>query len=568
MSEAGEKERPQERRIVAIVLPELLCELAGAGLSSPGKAGAVQGKGRQRGGRAVSVGAPRVRAAPPFGVLLVEDVAASAGGGDPSKAQATAVLAAVNDAARRFGVRSGQTVVEARALFAKLVVREVEGAKVHARLGEIAELALGFGPTVALEAPDTVWVDVTGAAHLAGGEEALTLELGARVRALGHAVRVAVSSGPRLAQAFARWGRVNREGSLVVPVAETARCVAALPVRALPIDGERVAWLMRLGVVTLGDLTRLPRAASAPRLGEDAGRVLDLAEGRDDAPLVAYVPPAIPEEETTWDDPAFGVEPLLFVLRGLVSRLGARLEGRGEAVQALDLSVLHDRAVARLEGVAAQTTFHFELAAPLWRAEELFRVIASRIGRAELPAPTVGLRLEARAITRALALQLHLSRYAAGLGGNAARGPEILPVVLAELLADLGKDRVGMLRLEASHRPEKRSQLVPVTPATLASGSARPPEGDLRAAPTRLLAQPIPFNARLQPGATVSIDHRLYSVGRVAFERRLTAVEWWTEAPVSRDYSRVWLEGASGGIEAVVYVDRNTGARMIQAFSD
>src|SRR5262249_35603397 len=155
--------------------------------------------------------------------------------------------------------------------------------------------ALAFGPAVALEAPDTVWVNVTGAAHLVGGEEALVHELGARVCALGHAVRVAVSSGPRLAQAFARWGRMSREGGLVVPAAETSEHAAALPVRALPLDAEQAAWLVRLGVLTFGDLARLPRSASAPRLGEDAGRILDLAEGKDEAPLVLHVPPAMPE---------------------------------------------------------------------------------------------------------------------------------------------------------------------------------------------------------------------------------------------------------------------------------
>jgi protein ImuB len=447
----------------------------------------------------------------------------------------------------------------------------VKQEQVVARLGEIAEVALGFGPTVAIEAPDTVWVDITGAAHLAGGEQALAVELAARVRALGHVAHVAVSSGPRLAQAFARWGSVDREGCLVVPDAETTSRVRALPVRALPIDQERTSWLVRLGVLTLGDLASLPRAATASRLGEEAGRVLDLSEGKDDSPLAAYVPPSLPEEVVTWDEPASGSEPLLFVLRGLVARLGARLEGRGEAVQALDLTVLHDRSAARLEGVEPETVLRFELAAPLWRSEELNRVIAARLTRKELPAPAVGLRLEARAVTRALALQLSLSRYASGLGGNPTKGPETLPIVLAELGADLGKDKVGLLRIEGSHRPEKKGRLVPVTPSVLVSrpaSSAEPESTALPKVPTRLLPRPIPFDAPLRPGATVSVERRLYTVGKVAFEQRIAGVEWWTGNPVSRDYVRAWLEGGSSGLEVVVYVDRASGERKIQAICD
>lgn len=568
------------RRVVAIVLPELMCELASAALSVP-----VASPGNER-GRGRSPEPPRARALPPLGVLLVNEQRAREEAADDTSERApraTAVLAAVNGAAKKFGVRVGQTVTEAHAFVTQLVVKEVTRDQLQARLGEIAEVALGFGPTIALEAPDTVWVDVTGASHLAGGEEALALELGARVRALGHTVKVAVSEGPRLAQAFARWGQASCEGTLVVPSAETAARVASLPVRALPIDAERAAWLVRLGVLTVGGLASLPRAATASRLGDDAARVLDLAAGKDETPLVAYVPPAIPHEETTWDEPADGVSPLLFVLRGLVSRLSARLEGRGEAVQALELVVLHDAAVARHQGASARTSLHFELAAPLWRAEELFRVIASRLGRVPLVAPTVGLRLEARAITRALALQLSLSRHASGLGGSSVRGPETLPVLVAELLADLGKDKVGTLELESSHRPERKSRLVPLTPRSLATGASKKPRSApenrearcdapaataRRAPPTRLLPRAVPLDGRLRPGVTLSIEHRLYSVERITFEHRLDSVEWWTSEPVSRDYARVWLQGASGGLEAIVYVDRNTGARMLQAICD
>lgn len=545
-----EKEHPQsaERRVVAIVLPELLAEVAGP------------------------IDGSRKTSTSPLGILLVDDD--SKGKAAPP---ASAVFAAVNESAKRFGIRAGQTVAEAYAIVAHLVVREVTQNTVAARLGEIAEVAMGFGPTVAFEAPDTVWVDVTGAQHLAGGEEALALELAARVRALGHVVRVAVSNGPLLARAFARWGKTNREGSLVVSSPETATRIGELPVRALPVDAEISAWLVRLGVHTVGDLARLPRSATASRLGDDAARVLDLAQGRDASPLVAYVPPAMPKEETSWDAPVDGVQALLFVLRGLVSRLGARLEGRGEAVQALTLILHHDKSVARLEGAPESTTLQFELASPLWRAEELFRVVASRLNRARLGAPTVGMTLEAHAVTRALALQLSLSRYAAGLGGSSAKGPETLPVVLAELAADLGKDKVGILQLEGAHKPEAKGRLVPVSPEVLSRGvvKARPSSSAAEAlaaslthAPTRLLPRPIVIESPLRPGAMLCLDNRLYSIERVTFEQRLEKVEWWTDHPVARDYVRLWLRGPTGGMEAIAYVDRRSGVRMLQGICD
>ncbi|HVU01885.1 MAG TPA: DNA polymerase Y family protein [Polyangiaceae bacterium] len=587
-----------ERRVVAVVLPDLLTELATARLVVRQLPGDATSRTRARNTASRNARSPLARPlAPPLGVVLVEE---SSGhevedaretpreGSMPrlssEETRSTAVLAAVNSSALRFGVRAGQTVVEASAFVARLVVKEVSREELRARLGEIAEVALSFGPTVAFEEPDTVWVDVTGAAHLAGGEDASLAELSARVQELGHRVKVAVAGGPRLAQAFARYGRTNREGCLVVPSEETKARMAELPVRALPVDPERVAWLVRLGVLTVGAVSSLPRAAAAARLGEMAAQVLELAEGRDSSPLVAYVPPAIPREESSWDEPIDGIEPLLFVLRGLVSRLSARLSGRGEAVQAVSLVVVHDAAVCRLRGVPRETTLHFDLAAPIYRPEELFRVVSSRLGRTELVAAAVALRLEARAITRALALQLGLSRFASGLGGSSAKGPETLPVLLGELLADLGKERVGVLSVEGSHRPEKKSRLVKVTPAHLAPDAERLRKGQAAlllqldqldagspsepVVPTRLFPKPIPVDCPIRRGATIAIEHRLFTVEKVTFERRLDAVEWWSPAPISRDYLRVLLRSPSGVVEAILYRERDTGARLLQAVCD
>ena len=575
---ASEPSEETGRRVVAIVLPDLLCEIAGAGLRVP-----KNGPTKKRRRRTKSVRVPKV---PPLGVVMVEQSPTGAQAEDATEPDATLILDAVNEQARRYGVRPGQTIAEACALVSRLVVREVSREEIHHTLGRVAEAALAFGATVSIEAPDTVWVDITGSAHLVGGEQSLAAELASRVRSLGHVVRLAVSNGPHTSRAFARWSgpRVPRSKEekargiddpsvVVVPSQETASRLSGLSVMALPIDRERVSWLMRLGVMNIGDLVRLPRAAVASRLGEQAGRVLELCEGRDASPLVAYQPPATPFEETTWDDPLTGSQPLLFVLRGLVAKMSARLEGRGEAAQALDLVILYDRSIARLNAARPEHRLRFDLATPLYREEELRRVLASRLERTRLSAPTVGLRLEAPAITRALGLQLDLSRGASGLGS-----PEALPVLLTELASDIGQERIGVLSVVGTHRPEAKSALVPAledldlsSPHKKRSVKKAKPRFEVPSherAPTRMLPEPQLLDASLRPGATVSIEHRMYDIKRVTFERRLDFVEWWSKQPLSRDYYRVWLEGAESGFEALVYVDRRTGARYLQAVCD
>jgi protein ImuB len=524
----------RERRIVAVVLPQLPCELLGD--------------------------AP-VHEDQPLGVVIESEV-------DFGEIRATVPLGAVNEAARRLGVNVGQTIAEARALVAGLRVRRISRVQIEVALQTVAEVALAFGTTASIrlgdgaEIQDTVWVDISGVAHLFDGERQLVTELDNCVRALGHETQIAIAGGPWLARALARWG--------------ATRPVRDLPIVALPLDAERVAWLARLGVHTWGDLGRLPRQATAARLGEHAVQVLDLCEGHDTAPLVAHRPPRILIEERSFEDAVSGLEPLAFVLRGLTSRIAARLAGRGEAAQALVVTLQHDRSVAQLRGVAPQSELRFDLSPPLYREHELYRLIMSRLERTSIGAPTETVRLSVPLITRATTRQLDFL---------STRGVDELPVLLAELAADIGSNRVGVLRVVDSLRPEAQSVLGQAVVSEIrASSTSRPRKSSRRHGkkereakavagaqpriPTRLLPRPIPLRVALREGSSLFLGRRAYTIERITFDRRLDAVEWWSRTSASRDYFRLLLRGASGVIEALVFVDRRSNARFLQAIYD
>ncbi|HEY3237097.1 MAG TPA: DNA polymerase Y family protein [Polyangiaceae bacterium] len=513
-------------------------------------------------------------------------------GEEAGKLPSSTLLDAVNDAAYRCGVRKGQSIAEACALISHLAVRQVTRDSVLSALGRIAEMAMALGTPVSIDAPDTVWVDVTGAAHLVGGEAELVSELYNQVRVMGHRVRVSVANGPWIARAFARWAESEK---LVIPSARTAEALSELPVLALPLDRECSEWLVRLGVLTIAELAALPRAAAAARLGQNASQILDLCRGIDTAPLVSYQPPRVLVEETEWDEPVEGLEPLLFVMRGLVSRMSARLSGRGEAAQTLKLIIRADRTISKMNHVEQASELCFELGAPLSKEADLCCVLKSRLERMKLKAPSVGMRLEVPSITMASTRQLNLleSQLLNRLDNVA------FSVLLAELYADVGKQRVGILELVDSHRPEAQSALFlaerasssPSLRKAVASpkkslGQERKSPGqwpdslrksktlpsaqniaEHRTIPTRLLPQPLRLEVGLRPGTTLPILQRLFTIEKLSFEHRLDT-EWWTNAPASRDYFRLWLSSTEGSLEALVFVDRVNGTRFLQAIID
>lgn len=565
----------RERRVLALVLPDLLVELAL----------------RQR--QAAAAGA-HAEAQKPLGVVLVEEGATTpprqlslSAGGKPlapeAELPASEVLSAVNREAERCGVRAGQTLAEASAMIARLGVARLKAAEVERALGGLAEVALGYGATVALAAPDTVWVDISGAAHLFGGEEALAQDLAERVRELGHRVKVAVSAGPELARAFARWS--SPAGVAIIPAWQTPLAAAELPIHALPLGPDNLGYLTRLGLLTWGDLSRQPRSALAPRLGREAARVLELCAGEDGMPLTPYRPAGTLVEESSWDDAVAGTEPLGFVLRGLTARISARLCARGEAAELLEVTLLHDPVIARFRGVPPQTVLSFKLSSPLHREAELRRVVAARLERLQLEAPSIGMKLAVLRLAPLVQRQLSLSEL---MAGDTASGEEDLPLVLAEIAADIGEEQVGVLGLVDAHRPEARSTLGAALPKRQASARRRhkrPPQAPggapkaslrkteppiwsrLPSPPTRLLPRPVELQSVIKVGSTVLLGHTLYTIERLRFEQRLDAAEWWSR-PVARDYLRLWLQNEAGGLEALVYVDRHSQRRFLQAVGD
>ncbi|WP_441288089.1 DinB/UmuC family translesion DNA polymerase [Sorangium sp. KYC3313] len=621
------------RRIVAIVLPQLACELV-----------------KQRGPVSPSGKAP-------LAVILggEEDRRAAPAPRPEREPQApAAVIDVVDDEARRYGVRPGQKVVEAAALVAHLAIHRVTFAEIDAALGRVAEVALGLGATAAIQlgeqgapragaarasrAPeraasearspwgdgpyDTVWLDITGASHLVGGEEALLGELGERVAALGHRARLAIADGPRLAQALARFGaHADGGGGAEAPIAppgKGAQAIGPLPVQALPVEREVASFLVRLGVLRVEDLARLPRAQVAARLGPRTADVMELLAGRDPVPLLPFEVPRLLEEEVLFDEPIESAESLLFVLRGMTSRIASRLAARGEACGRLNVAIAYDRSIARLrlgeredDGAAAalleleddgrgpSLRFHVDMPVPLSDASDLLRPLKARLERIELAAPAVGVHVIASRIARARRVQLDLSR-------DRSADPDSLPALLAELSAEIGQERVGILEIADAHRPEARSRLVPASgeaAMTRASAAARARAAADRGAaeqaggadapalePARLLAQPIPLG-RVGRGAIVAVDRHLYAIERLSFVMRIDAVEWWTPTPASRDYARAWLvsgspsgkaaparlgelrpprDGASASScgEAWIYVDRATGEAFLQGWCE
>ena len=521
-----------QRRVAAVVLPRLLCELA------------------------APIGSKDKTRSTPIGVVLVNEHEALRAS---ESLRAQTRLHAVNEVGRRLGLREGLTIAEAQAFVASLEVRLLSASEVQRALARVAEACLQFTPTVGLAPPDVVHLDLTGAAHLAGGEAALAGALQATVARVGHLARIAIANGPRVAEAVARHGL---HPIAVIEPGQEVLWLRDLPLSALPIDDDTTCWFVRVGVVTIGDLTRLARSQVAARLGERAPEIMMLAHGQDPTPLRAYEPPDTLCEEASWDEGIEQQSALLFVAKRLAERLSARLQGRGQALRALELSIQLDRSIARLRGVEEVLHTRLELPAPIDRSEDLLRTIRARLERVDLNAPALGMRLEAALIVRAPRVQLDLSR-------DVTASPDALPVLLAEMSAEIGAEHFGTLSLVDTHRPEARGRLRPVLTTTGHTPPANSEPG-WGASVTRVLPSPLSLGYGRAVVGRIIVCGSLppLEVQSVTFDARLDGIEWWTATPLHRDYLQAWLQCGPTGATAWLYQDRRTHELKLHGWLD
>lgn len=503
-------------------------------------------------------------------------------------------LSVVSREARALGVAPGQTIAQARARCGDLLVRVVRPEAVKDVLMRIAEVGLAFGATVGYALAegtrsDLVWIDVTGCAHLhmargatnLDGETVLASRLTGAITSLGHMCFVAIADGPRVAAMLSRtiaesaanaWTKAKkmpqRRGSLpifeplVVPVGENAKAIGPLPIAALPLGPEDTRWLVKVGVRTLAELRELPKDGLSARLGGRAREILSLVDGDDRAPITAYVPPEIPEEDATLEYGIEGTQALTFVAKTLTDRLAARLQGRAVAAARVELELKLDTAVlAANDAGADRILVNMDLPAPLSNAADLLAALRPKIERLVLAAPVLSAKLRAPNLVQQRAAALSLFE-------PQPRAERALPRLVAELVSDLGADSVAMLTVGDSWGPDDRSKLVPFGSADAKAAASLSLAKNAKKRRKMLASVPEPTRLLAEPRPLAKEDARI-----VRHLARLEAIDWWKRPPASEqnagnrrplDYVQAWTDDGAAFVE----IDRATNAMRVRGWFD
>lgn len=371
-----------------------------------------------------------------------------------SEPGARAEVLSASPEARRAGIHPGCALAHARSLCADLYARVASPSQEEAAHQALLDVALSTSPraerapscTGARAGEAAVYLDASGLESLFRSETGLATALVTRAAALDLGATAGVASSRILARLVARRAAL-RDGpgaTGVLPPERERKFLSPLAVDWLEPGDTLAETLTRFGIHRLGDLFALPRPALASRLGPALLERIDRLRGtRGELPLRA--PPSTRFEESfDLESPIENLEPFLFVLRGMLSRLLARLALRhlacGELTLQLDLS-----------GGGRQQR-QLALAAPSTDLRVLLRRLQLELESAPPDAPIEFVALST-AGTPARHDQLDLFR-------PAGPAPAALDALLAELESLCGTDRVGA----PSHPDDPRPGAFAVAP--------------------------------------------------------------------------------------------------------
>jgi protein ImuB len=431
-------------------------------------------------------------------------------------------LAAVDAAASRLGLRPGQPLAQARALVPGLAVVPADPEGDAAALARLATWCLRYTPLTAADPPDGVWLDITGCAHLHGGETALLTDLLHLLGRGGTRGRAAAADTTGAAHALARHGP---HAIGIVPSGATAGALAALPVGALRLPAETVERLHRLGVERIGQLAGLPRAPLVRRFGTEIVQRLDQALGRVAEPIRPVLPDEALARRQGFVEPLLTADAFGQAIDALLDAVCAALAAAGQGARRLDL--LFERVDGTVQAVRIGT------AAPCREPGHLARLLKERLETVD-----PGLGVEAMQLVVALAEPLGARQLRAALAG-AEEKPD-LGALVDRIANRLGPGRIYRAAPVESDVPERSVAVVPaLAPAVPASWPALLPR------PVRLLDPPQEVEALAllpdQPPVAFIWRRRRHRVRRADGPERIFG-EWWrraAEEEAVRDYFAV-----------------------------
>ena len=226
-------------------------------------------------------------------------------------------------------MRRGMTKVEVDTFQDVTVLQRSQRTKHDVRV-ILLECAGAFSPRMEDRSVNGIFIcalDIAGMEGLFGPALMLARQIRQRLRSMNIMAFVTVSANLQTAVCIAR-GLTGGIPIQVVPQGGEAKALSSLPLSVLDISEALAETFLAWGIRTVGALAALPEKSLISRLGQDARRLLELAQGKQKHLLQPIDVPFVLEEHAELDSPLADLDSLLFGISTMLEQLILRAKSR------------------------------------------------------------------------------------------------------------------------------------------------------------------------------------------------------------------------------------------------
>ncbi len=372
-----------------------------------------------------------------------------------------------------------------------------------------------FSPLTAPQPPDGIVIDITGCAHLFGGEAGLRDKLAAQLPG----TKCAIAN-----TALAAWG-------LARFAEDDSEALHPLPLAALGLDDRTIAKLRRVGIRRIGELHRLPRAELTAGYGPEPVRKLAQALGQAPEILRFITEPPEWRDIRHFAEPIFAPAQLQTALATLTETLCKSLAKSQRGATALTATFY------RVDSRRPETTLHF--ATPCRDDSQITKLLQEKLTAID---PGFGVD--------AIALHATQTEPLAPRQTTIERPEKNFAAPTNTLLNRLGPQKLWRVEQRQTHIPERATIRRPINLPPVPWSKPTHPR------PLKLLDKPDPITAIApvpdDPPAAFSWRGKSHRIRHATGPERI-AREWWRHEPDAtrpeeekiRDYYTV--EDSEGG---------------------
>jgi protein ImuB len=379
-----------------------------------------------------------------------------------------------------------------------------------------------------------LWVEIGASRELFGGHGVLLKRIDSGLTDLGYTHVCALAPSPLGAALLTR---VQRQRCVFTP-AQLRMRLEPLSLTLLDMAPEIGYALQSAGLQRIGQILALPPAALARRFGPQLTLYLRRLLGQASDPRPAWQLPPVWRARCEFGCELRDTTALLFPLQRLLQEFQGYLRGRDCSVLRFTLRLEHHQRPA--------SDLAIGLSAPARDAALFLQLARERLHQLVLPAPVLGLQLEALEFTAPSIVQQDFF-------GSPAEQLQQFQLLLDRLRARLGNEQVQGLAATADHRPERAWQMSRQIASTR-SISALSASSPSTSTPTPPGTSRRPCFLKLDPQPIPPPPHLLSGPERIESG-------WWDRADVIRDY---YVARGEDGARLWVFRDLSDGSWYLQ----